>query len=211
MAFVTLELLGLTDQDVGYRALLFRLQQAKKMSLTVGIHADQGAKIYEPPVRENKPPRTAANKKMKPGEWASAQAKQREHKPSSLTMVELAEIHEFGLGVPQRSFIGAWFDNAESEMRSEMTQVLDDLMHEKIASASVGLEQLGNLYVAKIQKEIADGIDPALSPITIAIKGSSVPLIDTGQLRSSITYHVDVLGQTSDGGGGEQGGDKVPV
>ena len=35
------------------------------------------------------------------------------------------------------------------------------------------------------------GIAPPLKPATIARKGSSTPLINTGQLRSAITWRVE--------------------
>ena len=41
------------------------------------------------------------------------------------------------------------------------------------------------------EAKIASNIPPALAPETIERKGSSVALIDTGQLRSSITWQVE--------------------
>jgi hypothetical protein len=52
------------------------------------------------------------------------------------------------------------------------------------------LEILGQRAVGQIQERIASGIAPANAPSTVAKKGSSTPLIDTGVLRSSITYQV---------------------
>ena len=49
---------------------------------------------------------------------------------------------------------------------------------------------LGQKYVGQIQARISAGIPPPLAESTIARKGSSVPLIDTGQLRSAVTYEV---------------------
>jgi hypothetical protein len=48
--------------------------------------------------------------------------------------------------------------------------------------------------VGVIKQRIANGIAPPNSPYTIARKGSSKPLIDTGQLRNSITYQVEIGG-----------------
>src|SRR5689334_1289642 len=33
-----------------------------------------------------------------------------QHRDSDLTVADVAAFHEFGLGVPRRSFIGDWFD-----------------------------------------------------------------------------------------------------
>ncbi len=168
----------LTDTDEGAKALYLRLLGASEISLSVGIHADAGAQRYAPP---------------------------RGQKDEGVTMVELAEIHEFGLGVPQRSFLGTWFDENQPKMVTQLRGVMLAVASEKIESYEQGFEQLGLLYTAQIQKRIAEGIEPPLSPITIARKGSSVPLIDTGQLRSAITYKVDSKNGVREGGGAEAG------
>jgi hypothetical protein len=54
--------------------------------------------------------------------------------------------------------------------------------------AALGL--LGTKAVGEIQKRMARGIKPDNAPSTIAAKGSSTPLIDTGRLRQSVTYAV---------------------
>ena len=52
------------------------------------------------------------------------------------------------------------------------------------------LERVGLLTAARIQQEITDLRQPPNSPATIAAKGSSNPLIDTGKLRQSVSYEV---------------------
>jgi hypothetical protein len=45
-----------------------------------------------------------------------------------------------------------------------------------------------------MQKFISSGVHlQSLERVTILRKGSSIPLIDTGQLRSSITYRVAIV------------------
>jgi hypothetical protein len=41
-----------------------------------------------------------------------------------------------------------------------------------------------------VQMRISQGIPPALAQATVDRKKSSVPLVDTGQLRSAITWQV---------------------
>ena len=53
------------------------------------------------------------------------------------------------------------------------------------------LNQVGAAVAGMVQAKIASNIPPALAPETIERKGSSVALIDTGQLRSSITWQVE--------------------
>jgi len=53
------------------------------------------------------------------------------------------------------------------------------------------LTRFGLRYVGLIQQRISSGIAPPNSPVTVARKGSATPLIDTGQLRSSIRSKVE--------------------
>lgn len=52
------------------------------------------------------------------------------------------------------------------------------------------MSQVGLLVQGMIQQSITDLKDPPNAPRTIAMKGSSNPLIDSGQYRKSITYAV---------------------
>ena len=54
------------------------------------------------------------------------------------------------------------------------------------------LQQLGEVHVGDIQQRIRDLKEPKNSDVTIARKGSSNPLIDTGRLRQSVDYIVKV-------------------
>lgn len=114
-------------------------------------------------------------------------AEQRED--SDLRVIDIAQIHEFGLGVPERSFIRAWFDANEPKAKEALTRLLNEVVLGKL-SANAAIEQFALWCVGGIQQRMANGIPPPLSPITIDRKGSSVPLINTGQLRSSISYEI---------------------
>lgn len=118
------------------------------------------------------------------------------HDPHSgaggMTVADIAAIHEFGSpknGIPERSFIRAWADANEERIKKMIL-----IMAQSIASGkrtrNQALEVLGLKWVAEVQQRIAANIPPALKPATIARKGSDVALIDTGQLRSAITYII---------------------
>ncbi len=106
----------------------------------------------------------------------------------------LAAVHEYGLGVPQRSFIGATIDAKAVEYARSLADAYRKVMLSGGSVASlknhVALKRVGLKVVGDIQRRISDGIAPANSPVTIARKGSSTPLVDTGQLRQSITFEV---------------------
>jgi hypothetical protein len=121
-----------------------------------------------------------------------------------LTCRDLAEIHEFGLGnVPARSFVRAYFD-ANRERLRDMLGVLMRKAIERVIKSGAPIDdsirtsiltKLGIKMQTEMQARIARGIEPPLDPRTVMRKGSSTPLIDTGQLRSSITFVVDLGGK----------------
>lgn len=140
---------------------------------------------------------TLAGKLLKVGVLESAGM----HKTASiggkvLSMAELATVHEYGLGVPQRSFIRSTVTEQEQAIRATLRKVGDRVLMGKM-TAEQGLRVLGEDIKSKIQRKITTGPFVPNAPSTIARKGSSRPLIDTGSLRASISYEiVDAKGQT---------------
>lgn len=112
------------------------------------------------------------------------------------TVLEVAIDNEFGkrsadgkVIVPARSFIRAWFDESQAEIRGFLSAVMPAVIQGK-RTKEQALELVAQKCVASIQRRMARGIDPPNAERTILAKGSTVPLIDTGQLRSSVTYRV---------------------
>lgn len=101
---------------------------------------------------------------------------------------ELATIHEFGLGVPERSFIRSWVDENQDKAASFLRQQIEVQLKNGSEDFRQAIERLGLFCVAGIQARMSEGIPPPLAASTIKAKGSSTPLINTGQLRSSVTY-----------------------
>ncbi len=106
-----------------------------------------------------------------------------------LTVADVATFNEFGLGVPERSFIRAWYDEQGAANRAKFRALSARVLRGELTQERM-LEQLGLLFVGQIQQRITDGIAPENAESTKKQKGSSKPLIDTGQLRQSITYEV---------------------
>lgn len=110
-----------------------------------------------------------------------------------LTLIELAEIHEFGLGVPQRSFIRKWADEDSEKLAPTFQKELTKVITGEVAAQYAG-DRLALYAQGKCQAFISDGrVEPALARETIARKGSSKPLIDTGALRSGITGEAEIV------------------
>jgi hypothetical protein len=109
--------------------------------------------------------------------------------PSGKTVAEIAAFHEYGEGPPERSFIRAWVDASEEQIASDLKKMGEAIARGKL-TPTMALERLGLLYVGQVQQRIAAGIAPPLAQSTIDRKGSSTPLVHTGQLRSSIRHKV---------------------
>ena len=109
-----------------------------------------------------------------------------------ITVAEVAEQHEFGIGVPQRSWLRAFVDQNEGRIKGDLRGLAETVLRRHLPVGR-GLAQLGTKIVAGIQQRMANRIPPPLHPYTLMMRkhGGTVPLIDTGQLRSSITYLVE--------------------
>lgn len=108
-----------------------------------------------------------------------------------LSNVELAIVQEFGTSrIPARSFIASPF----RKNRGQYKDLLKVLLAKKVFKGEAGygkaLALIGQKMAADMKAAIVEGIPPPNAPSTIAAKGSSTPLIDTGALKNSITYAV---------------------
>jgi hypothetical protein len=120
----------------------------------------------------------------------SEAAEQHAESGGGQTVAEVAAQHELGAGVPRRSWLRDWVSEQQSGfIRTHWVKALQALAAD--GNHALHLGRLGAYFVGDIKQRIARGILPPNSPATIARKGSSKPLIDTGQLRNSITSVVE--------------------
>ncbi len=112
------------------------------------------------------------------------------HQGGDDTVADIATKHELGIGVPERSFIRDWADESERDNRKLLRRIPRAIT--RGTSVRQAAEQVGHAMVGSIQQRISAGIDPPLAKKTIERKGSSTPLINTGQLRSSITHVIEL-------------------
>lgn len=155
-----------TDTDRGARALAESLRALGKARVRVGVLADA--------------PKKTGTRTGKRGRQIQQAA----------TLAEVAAAHEFGTAtIPQRSFIRATVDLKAAVIAAEQEKLAAQVVDSKI-TPEVAMERLGAAVQGMVQVRIAEGIGPALAPATVARKGSDKQLVDTGQLRSSVTYQV---------------------
>ena len=102
----------------------------------------------------------------------------------------IAGTHEFGFdNIPQRSFIRAGVDNKMGQIKNLSENVSGKIIDGM--SVKTGLNLIGLEVTGIIQEYISSGNFTPNSPKTIAKKGSSKPLIDTGHLRQSIRHVLE--------------------
>ncbi len=106
------------------------------------------------------------------------------------TNQQVGTWHEFGTGkIPKRSFIRDTFDINRKGFNKRLQKIAGQILTNK-SNGRMEMARFGLYVEGVIKKRIAAGIPPALAAVTIARKGSSKPLIHTGQLRNSIASEV---------------------
>lgn len=97
----------------------------------------------------------------------------------------VASLNEFGTyDIPPRPF----FRNAINKNSDKWGKVFLQGMQKQSARNAFGL--LGERIRKDIIQSINDTNEPPNSPVTIARKGSSKPLVDTGLMRASVNYRI---------------------
>ena len=117
------------------------------------------------------------------------------HRPSitsgspSIAISDLAAIHEHGLGVPKRAFVEPALQQNKAKYLRYVGRQITPIIRRR-QTMNNAWQTLGAMAVADVQKYMLTASFKPLAPATIRRKGSSKPLIDTGQMRQSITYRV---------------------
>jgi hypothetical protein len=108
------------------------------------------------------------------------------------TVVQVGAQHEYGAGVPRRSFLRTPFDIKKDDLDKAIAKQFADVF-ERGKSAEQALGLIGTVAVNISKGAFTTrgyGEWPDITQATKDGKGSSQVLIDTGILRGSITYVV---------------------
>lgn len=104
----------------------------------------------------------------------------------------IASANEYGTEdghIPERSFIRSTVDEEMPNLKTIRNRVLVKVVAGQLTPRQA-ISLIGAYLQGKIQEKIASGVPPPNAPATIAAKGSSTTLIDTGRMRQAITYEV---------------------
>ena len=137
-------------------------------------------------------------------------------KPSPISNAGLAYVHDQGapeVGIPQREFMRPGIADAEDEITKRLGSAMRAAMNGNALVAEQAMHQVGLVAQTAIRKKIDDGIPPPLSEYTLRKRAErgrrgamteldrrargldpsmvfARPLIDTGEMRKSITYAI---------------------
>lgn len=106
-------------------------------------------------------------------------------------IIARATWQEFGTsrGIPERPFIRNAFHQNVGAYRAAMMTGARAIVRGGM-SKTVVLSQLGLKAAGDIQRSMP-GTPPPNAPSTVRQKGSSTTLVDTGQMRQSVTWKLD--------------------
>lgn len=110
-----------------------------------------------------------------------------------------AYLHKMGLHlkdstthitIPERSFLRSGHDEYANEILSKCERALVQVVNGQM-SIDTWLDMYGEMMATKIKTYIRDLDSPPNHPYTVDQKGSSNPLVDSGNLIESITWKKD--------------------
>lgn len=115
-----------------------------------------------------------------------------------LTVAQLGAIHEFGVGVPERSFLRSTVKrerrNIAKNMGKAAERVIDGSLAPKKALGLVGEDLVGKIKSAivdrKIPQDLAESTKKRKERSNVRSGFGTAALIDTGQLVNSISQKV---------------------
>jgi len=113
------------------------------------------------------------------------------HIDGDLTVASIGFIHEFGTEkIPERSFMRSTIQEKKKDIIALQKKLLKQIVLGAI-SQNKALGLIGEFTSDLMSQKIVSISDPPNKSQTIKRKGSSNPLVDTGQMKNSITYEVN--------------------
>lgn len=151
------------DTDMGFTKAIQKLISTQKKQILIGVQ--EGSKTH-------------------------LQVKNSRKQPAGVSIAEYAAKNEFGTEkIPQRSFMRSTFDEKIKEIEKILFQQIGLAIDDKI-TIQQAYDRVGLAVTGMIQEKIVAIRTPPNSAKTIALKGSSNPLIDFGQMIASIRHVV---------------------
>ena len=111
-------------------------------------------------------------------------------KKNNIDVVKVAATNQYGTDkIPSRPFMSMSADVMQDRNADTFVKYAIEFIHNGGGVSEV-FEKIGKLCSQIIREVIGNGDYVPLSPVTIARKGSSQPLIDTGTMKRSVEYEI---------------------
>lgn len=170
---------GTTVVDRGYNAAISEMERLAKYKALVGWPGEGSrlkalVKNVLPSAEAKKPKRTATEA------------------TSTLTVAEIAFIMEYGSiknNLPPRPIMAKTVARTKNQLVNLQGRSLDSVLAGKV-SAEQAMKLLALWFEGELKRSFISETFAPLNPQTVAKKKSTRPLIDSGQLRQSITSKV---------------------
>ncbi len=124
------------------------------------------------------------------GDKTRGETKRSRKQTPGISIAQYAAQNEFGTDkIPQRSFIRSTFDENETDINRAISAQIGKVIDQKITTKSA-LDKVGQYITIEIKRKIRAIVFPPNSPMTIALKKSSKPLIDFGAMIDAIRHVI---------------------
>lgn len=115
-----------------------------------------------------------------------------ENAKTGTLIVDYAIANEYGTSkIPERSFMRSTVDEKQQEWNKALDRIVGGIATGDVNNIEQKISFVAEQMVNDIKDKIDSNIPPPLSEATIKRKGSSKTLIDTGIMKTSITYKVE--------------------
>ncbi len=95
----------------------------------------------------------------------------------------------WGGPIPERPFLRNALRANEGKYKNAIRSSAAKILRGETTPITT-LRKIGIVAVGDIQSEITSLSSPPNSPVTISLKGSSNPLIDSGEMRAAVTFKI---------------------
>lgn len=92
--------------------------------------------------------------------------------------------------IPERSFLRTGFDKNQAKIIRKIEEMIPDVINGGI-NPDTFVNMIGTEFAGLIQKEMKSLSSPPNAAVTVAMKGSSNPLMDTGRLVGAIRHKIE--------------------
>jgi len=106
-------------------------------------------------------------------------------------IADYAYANEFGTEfIPARSFVGSTYDDQSKKWERKSDEIFGKILDDPSSNVNHLIAYLGEEIAGDIKEKILSNVPPPLKASTIAKKGSSRTLIDSGNLLGAINYEI---------------------